>query len=45
MSGSGPGRRDVLIATSGMLMVAGCTDSMATTSGYGAAYGDAYGSE
>jgi len=47
MNDSGPGRRDVLIATSGMLTLAGCTNSAAVESGsgYGTTYGDAYGSE
>ncbi|MFD1565345.1 hypothetical protein ACFR99_17555 [Haloarchaeobius amylolyticus] len=45
MDGSGPGRRDVLIATSGILAFAGCTDSTAAETGYGTAYGDGYGAE
>jgi len=45
MDGSGPGRRDVLIAVGSSLAFAGCTNSTATESGYGTAYGDAYGTE
>ncbi|RZV12052.1 hypothetical protein BDK88_0942 [Natrinema hispanicum] len=45
MDDSEPGRRDVLIATSGFLTLAGCTNSAAVESGYGTAYGDTYGSE
>jgi len=44
MSGSGPRRRDIL-ATAGTLAFAGCTESAAAASNYGAAYGDAYGTE
>lgn len=45
MTESGPNRRDILIATGSVLTFAGCTESAATASGYGATYGDAYGTE
>ena len=45
MSGSGPRRRDVLIATAGFLTFAGCTNSTAAETGYGATYGAGYGTE
>ncbi|WP_161605549.1 hypothetical protein [Natronorubrum sulfidifaciens] len=45
MTHSGPRRRDVLVAVSSTsLLLAGCTESDASTSGYGTAYGRGYGS-
>ncbi|WP_175416441.1 hypothetical protein [Natrinema versiforme] len=46
MTSSGTRRRDVLIAVSGCVSLAGCGDDAADArTGYGASYGRGYGGE